>query len=796
MNIFHIVIKGCKDGKDINQVLDSLAILFKCNAEQLRPMLVSKNFIAKRSLELESAKKYQKVLEDAGCIAVIESELSFDNFELVQASPPEELQSPVQNVASVQEDNKTHLSESNIIQQSISPYYARRFKIFDAEGGAFKPTFNGYALLFGIFWYFYKGLWAKAALMILICVTTFGFPAPLFWLYCAIAGNYDYYLLKRYKTHLWSRNGVPAPIENVSYASRTNAVRNDSKNFREQTPTSSSPKKWNGFKIAGALVLAYVFIIFIPDYLSFLKKNEAYKDEGNKVIDTNSGSSSLRINEDKAINPPNLSSSLINATKKYRFNTITSTGIQIIDDLWDIAHDHSQASTICLTTYINGVDEYGNAQEFNIGTLVMEAGDLTKLRKYKDKSYLNASGRAGMDFMNVIFFLSNPNGPYCRGVCETYREQCPSESPKAEAKDVANQSSKNESVFESKNTDSNTNLAEIVSHESNNFLGNYYVVKLKPSGFIPINVNIKANTPEEALAKVVKKDDFLFVRRDKTSEEVYTARFGKIIQIYSSFTVPESSPVGASYQNGRLGSEEQSVKFEGYSGLDGQTAVITAKRFFVLRDDSLIADLDYIWNFESNQEQYHKGLKAFESSIINLGTSKSDFNPDDASQWSQIMIPATQALLVATLTGKQKEVQSIYSKLSAKFGTDPVDFLKEKLDLRVANTIKNDALAKAQQEQKQILTDQDQSINSQVKSPTVQPVSQISIKKTGLNQDEFKRAIGMSKQDIKNKFGPPDNTMDNMWVYFDLYNPDTGKIDHYNNCSLFFIHEIVDHVRC
>lgn len=792
MNIFQIVIKGCKDEKDINQVLDRLAILFKCNAEQLRPLLVSKNFIAKSSLELEIAKKYQKVLEDAGCIAVIESELSFDNLELAQANPSEELQPPVQN----EEDNKTQLSESDIFHQSISPYYARRFKVFDAEGGAFKPTFNGYALLFGIFWYFYKGLWAKAALMILICVTTFGFPAPLFWLYCAIAGNYDYYLLKRYKTHLWSRNGVPAPIEHVSYASRTNAVRDDSKNFREQPPATPSPRKWNGFKIVGASALAYVFIITIPDYLNLFKNNEVYNNQGNKVIDNNSVSASVRINEDKAITPSNLNSSLIKATKSYSLNTITSTGIQIIDDLWDIAHNNPQASNICLTTYINGVDEYGNAQESEVGTLVMGADDLTKLRKYKDKSYLNASGRAGMDFMNVIFFLSNPNGPYCRGVCETYKEQCPSENQKSEARDIANQPSKNESVAESKNIDSENNLAEIVSHESSNFLGNYYVVKLQLSGFTPVNVNIKANTPKDALEKVAKKDDFLFVRRDKTLEEVYVARFGKIINVYSSFTVPESSPVGVSYQNGRLGSEEQSVKFEGYSGLDGQTAVVTAKRFFVLRDDSLIADLDYIWNFESNQEQYHKGLNAFESAIVNLGTSKSDFNPDDASQWTQIMIPATQALLVATLSGKQKEVQLIYSKLSAKFGTDPVDFLKEKLDLGVANTKKKDALTKAQQEQKQILTDQDQSINNPVKSPTAQPVSQISIKKSGLNQDEFKRTIGMSKQDIKIKFGLPDNTMGNMWVYFDLYNPDTGKIDHYNNCSLFFINDTVDHVRC
>ena len=136
----------------------------------------------------------------------------------------------------------------------------------------------------------------------------------------------------------------------------------------------------------------------------------------------------------------------------------------------------------------------------------------------------------------------------------------------------------------------NEKLGLILSHQNSSYLGDYYVVKLQPSGFSPINVDIKSNTPEEALSKIIKKDDFLLIRRESNREKIYVARFGKIINLPRDFTVSEFSPVGVSYQNGRLGPEEESVKFEGYSGLNGQTVVITAKRFFVLSDNSLNVD--------------------------------------------------------------------------------------------------------------------------------------------------------------------------------------------------------------
>ena len=82
-------------------------------------------------------------------------------------------------------------------------YYAEVYKMIDAHGSGFLATWNWAAFLFSGSWYFLKGLWAKGALMFLLLILTGGVAAPLIWLYAGIAGNYDYYLLRRKQTQLW-----------------------------------------------------------------------------------------------------------------------------------------------------------------------------------------------------------------------------------------------------------------------------------------------------------------------------------------------------------------------------------------------------------------------------------------------------------------------------------------------------------------------------------------------------------------------------------------------------------------
>jgi hypothetical protein len=82
-------------------------------------------------------------------------------------------------------------------------HYRTAFAAFDANGGSFTPTWNWGAFAFGFFWYFHRGLWAKGAMILLVAVFTAGLAIPFEWIYAAVAGDYDYYLLHRKRTQLW-----------------------------------------------------------------------------------------------------------------------------------------------------------------------------------------------------------------------------------------------------------------------------------------------------------------------------------------------------------------------------------------------------------------------------------------------------------------------------------------------------------------------------------------------------------------------------------------------------------------
>jgi Protein of unknown function (DUF2628) len=85
----------------------------------------------------------------------------------------------------------------------------RAFALFDARGGAFVPTWNWAAFVFGPLWYFRKGLYAKGAVLLVLVI----FPVlPLeitllvqlgAFFYCGVAGNWDDYLLEVRRTQWW-----------------------------------------------------------------------------------------------------------------------------------------------------------------------------------------------------------------------------------------------------------------------------------------------------------------------------------------------------------------------------------------------------------------------------------------------------------------------------------------------------------------------------------------------------------------------------------------------------------------
>lgn len=78
---------------------------------------------------------------------------------------------------------------------SVGLNHRRAFDRFDANGGRFVPTWNWAAFLSAVIWYFYKGIWLKGLVLVGMLFLTGGTAFLLIWLYCGIAGNYDFYLL-------------------------------------------------------------------------------------------------------------------------------------------------------------------------------------------------------------------------------------------------------------------------------------------------------------------------------------------------------------------------------------------------------------------------------------------------------------------------------------------------------------------------------------------------------------------------------------------------------------------------
>jgi len=88
----------------------------------------------------------------------------------------------------------------------LKPYYQTAFAKIDQNDGRFLASWNWAAFVFGVFWYFAKGMWAKALILligslILGGLTGIGFLAV--WAYFGVAGNYDLYLKERRGTQLW-----------------------------------------------------------------------------------------------------------------------------------------------------------------------------------------------------------------------------------------------------------------------------------------------------------------------------------------------------------------------------------------------------------------------------------------------------------------------------------------------------------------------------------------------------------------------------------------------------------------
>jgi hypothetical protein len=83
------------------------------------------------------------------------------------------------------------------------------FEVFARHGGAFVPTWNWRAFVFGPLWYFRRGLYAKGVVLLGLSVFPFFTLAVTVLLgltvlvYCGVAGNWDDYLWKVKGTQWW-----------------------------------------------------------------------------------------------------------------------------------------------------------------------------------------------------------------------------------------------------------------------------------------------------------------------------------------------------------------------------------------------------------------------------------------------------------------------------------------------------------------------------------------------------------------------------------------------------------------
>lgn len=84
----------------------------------------------------------------------------------------------------------------------------RGFDVFGHHGG-FVPTWNWWAFLLGPVWYFRKGIYAKGTVILVLVIYPFwSLPVTvlvslLVFLYCGVAANWDYYLLRVKRTQWW-----------------------------------------------------------------------------------------------------------------------------------------------------------------------------------------------------------------------------------------------------------------------------------------------------------------------------------------------------------------------------------------------------------------------------------------------------------------------------------------------------------------------------------------------------------------------------------------------------------------
>lgn len=106
------------------------------------------------------------------------------------------------NISAGQPDKRS--LDATELAAGLPNYYAQAFEEFSRSGASgLRPKFNVGAFFFGPFWYLYRGLWAKALIYLAVSFGSGGLAVLIPWVYSAMFGTYDLYLLRKDKKQLW-----------------------------------------------------------------------------------------------------------------------------------------------------------------------------------------------------------------------------------------------------------------------------------------------------------------------------------------------------------------------------------------------------------------------------------------------------------------------------------------------------------------------------------------------------------------------------------------------------------------
>ena len=76
----------------------------------------------------------------------------------------------------------------------ISNFYVEKFDFFSNNGGDREVSWNWWAFIFDWIWYFYKGMWQKALVLMAVYFVLFPFSLIFVHIYTGLYGTYDFYL--------------------------------------------------------------------------------------------------------------------------------------------------------------------------------------------------------------------------------------------------------------------------------------------------------------------------------------------------------------------------------------------------------------------------------------------------------------------------------------------------------------------------------------------------------------------------------------------------------------------------